>query len=115
MRLLADENFDGRILRGMLRRDPTLDIERAVDVGLSGAEDPDVLEWAAAYGRIVLTHDITTMAGFAYARVAAGSAMPGVVEVPRSMPIGQAINDLLLLVGCSVPGEWEGQVLYAPW
>jgi hypothetical protein len=114
MRFLADENFDGRIIRGLLRRMATLDLVRAVDVGLSGADDPSLLEWAAKEGCVVLTHDVTTMAGFAYARVAARLSMPGVVEVAKHVPIGQAIDDLLLLAIGSVPGEWEGQVIYLP-
>lgn len=45
--LAADENFNNDILRGLLRRDPTLDIVRIQDVGLTHAPDPIVLEWAA--------------------------------------------------------------------
>lgn len=34
--------------------------------------------------------------------------------VIRSRRIGQAIEDLFLLVMASQPGEWEGQVVYLP-
>lgn len=40
--------------------------------------------------------------------------MPGVFEVGRSVPVGKAIDDLLLIAECSLPGEWEGQVRYLP-
>jgi len=40
--------------------------------------------------------------------------MPGVFEVPRTLSIGRAIDDLLLIVECSIEGEWEGQVRYLP-
>ena len=50
LRLAADENFNGDIVRGLLRRNPTLDIVRVQDVGLSGADDPSVLQWAAKMG-----------------------------------------------------------------
>jgi hypothetical protein len=40
--------------------------------------------------------------------------MPGVFEVSRDVPIGRAIEDILLLVECSLDGEWEGQVRYLP-
>ena len=73
MRFLTDENFDGRVIRGLIRRNPGIDLVRAVDVGLGGVEDPDVLAWAAAEGRIVLTHDVSTMVGFAYERVVPAS------------------------------------------
>ena len=43
LRLLSDENFNGDIVRGLLLRQPDLDILRVQDVGLSGADDPNVL------------------------------------------------------------------------
>ena len=69
LRFLADEDFVNDIIRGMLRRLPGLDIVRAQDVGLSGALDPVVLEWAAQEGRVLLTRDVSTMTAHAYSRV----------------------------------------------
>ena len=114
LRFAADENFNGDIVRGLLRRNAKLDIVRVQDVGLSGADDPSVLEWAADQGRIVVTHDISTLAKHAFDRVAAGHPMPGVFEVRSVAPIGQAIDDLILLAECSTEGEWEGQVRFLP-
>jgi hypothetical protein len=112
--LAADENFNNDIVRGLLRRKPDLNIVRLQDVGLSGANDPAVLEWAAQEGRILFTHDASTMTHHAYERVRAGKPMPGVFEVSRDLPIGQVIEDILLLAEASVEGEWEGQVRYLP-
>ncbi len=66
LRLAADENFNYDIVRGVLRHDPETDIVRVQDAGLSGADDPAVLEWAAREGRILLTHDVATMTRYAY-------------------------------------------------
>jgi hypothetical protein len=84
------------------------------DVGLSGVDDLTVLEWAAGQGRVVVSHDVSTLRKHAYERVAAGLRMPGVFEVGSSLAIGRAIDDLLLIVACSLEGEWEGQVRYLP-
>ena len=54
MKLLADENFDGRVVRAILRKRPDFDIVRVIDVGLSGVTDPEVLEWAASNCRVVV-------------------------------------------------------------
>lgn len=110
----SDENFNNDVVRGLLRRKPNLDIVRVQDVGLSGATDPDVLEWAAQEGRIVLTHDTMTLIDFAYERVRAGKPMPGVIEVPDDTPIGAAIEDILLLAEASLIDEWEGVIIYLP-
>lgn len=114
LRLATDENFNGDIVRGLLRRAPHLDLVRIQDVGLSGADDATVLEWAAQEGRVLLTHDVTTLTHYAYERVRAGKPMPGVFEISRHVPIGRAIEDLLLLAECSLENEWEGQVRYLP-
>lgn len=114
LRLAADENFNNDIVRGLLRRKPDLDIVRIQDVGLSGADDHVLLEWAAQEGRILLTHDVTTITRYAYERVQAGKPMPGVFEISREVPLGAAIEDILLLSEASREGEWEGQVRYLP-
>ncbi|MBH8563802.1 DUF5615 family PIN-like protein [Nostoc sp. CENA67] len=114
LRFLADENFNNQIVRGILRRNSDVDIIRVQDVGLAEADDPTVLEWAAQNGRLVLTHDVTTMINFAYERVQAGLPMPGLFEVSRRVPVGLAIEEILLLDECSLEGEWEGQVRFLP-
>lgn len=86
--LAADENFNNDIVRGLFRRKPDLNIVRLQDVGLSGADDPAVLEWAAQEGRVLLTHDASTITHYAYERARAGKLMPGVFEVSRDVPVG---------------------------
>ena len=95
LRLAADENFNHNIVRGLLRRKPDLDLVCIQDLGLSAADDPTVLEWSAKEGRVLLTHDASTITRYAYERVQAGKSMPGVFEVSRAVPIGQAIEDIL--------------------
>lgn len=114
LRLAADENFNNDIVRGIRRRNPAVEIVRVQDEGLSGADDPAILAWVAQSGRILLTHDVSTMTRHAYDRVRAGQPMPGVFEVNRDVPIGVAIEEILLLTECSREGEWEGQVRYLP-
>jgi predicted nuclease of predicted toxin-antitoxin system len=114
MRLLADENFNGSILRGLIRRLPDIDIVRIQDVGLIHADDPAILQWAANEGRILLTHDVATVTAYAYERIKNGLPMLGVVEVIATAPIGQVIDDLYLFVCCSQPDEYKGQILFIP-
>jgi hypothetical protein len=66
--LAADENFNRNIVRGLRRRQADIDIVRIQDVGLSGADDPTVLAWAAQEGRVLLTHDVSTITHYAYDR-----------------------------------------------
>ena len=104
-RFLADENFNNQIVRGVLRQSPDIDIVLVQDVNLSGADDPAVLAWAAQEDRIVLTHDVAAMTTFAYQRIWAGLTMPRLFEVSRRVPIGLAIEEIMLIAECSFEGE----------
>ncbi len=113
--LLADENFNGRILNGMIRENLALDVLRVQDIPeLYMQPDPEVLAWAAQQNRILLSHDADTMPTYAYDRIAAGLPMPGVFLVHADMPIGQAIEQLLTAIGASIPNEWENRVEFFP-
>jgi hypothetical protein len=114
IRFLVDEDFDNDILRGLVRRLPDLDIVRVQDVDLAGSKDPEVLEWAAQERRVLLTHDVSTMTAEAAERIRAGRPMPGLFAVPQSLPVGKAIEDIVLIAECSLEGEWEGQVRFLP-
>ncbi|HEX8844343.1 MAG TPA: DUF5615 family PIN-like protein [Pyrinomonadaceae bacterium] len=114
LRLATDENFNNRILRGALRRNPHLDIVRSQDAGLRGQGDDKVLAWAAAEGRVLLTHDVSTMKQYVDERLTVGLRMPGVFELAQDVPIGLAIEEILILAECSLEGEWEGQIRFIP-
>jgi hypothetical protein len=114
LRLATDEDFNNRILRGLLRRRPELDVVRVQDAGLTGKGDAEVLEWATMEARVLLTHDVTTMKRHVDERLAAGLPMPGVFVVGQEVPIGRAIEDILLITECSLEGEWEGQIRFLP-
>jgi hypothetical protein len=114
LRFATDENFDNRILRGLLRLKPELDVIRIQDTEMVGAADPDLLEWLANEERILLTHDAETMVGFAYERVTNGLTMPGVFEIRDTVPIGIALGELNLIVEASDSDEWKDKVTYIP-
>ncbi|MFQ4145353.1 DUF5615 family PIN-like protein [Chlorogloeopsis sp. ULAP02] len=82
--LLSDENFNGDIVRGLLLRQPNLDLLRVQDIGLREVDDPAILAWAASNKRILLTHDRATMTDFAYERLVRGEPMAGLVCSQRS-------------------------------
>ncbi len=114
LRLLIDENVNHRILRGLKLILPNIDYVIAQDVIPTGTEDPDLLSWAAEQNRILVTHDLKTIPQFAYNRVEVGEFMPGVIAFSKSLPIGQAIEELAAIIECSEQEEWENQVVHLP-
>ncbi|MDQ7028158.1 MAG: DUF5615 family PIN-like protein [Anaerolineae bacterium] len=114
MRFLADENFDGMLFAALLNILPDLDILRAQDTEMLQSSDPELLEWAANEGRILLTHDVQTITRYVYERVKAGLPMPGVIEVRITQSIGISVAELDLLISASTTDEFENQVRYVP-
>jgi hypothetical protein len=47
------------VLTWYLRHKP--EVVRVQDVGLVQTPDPDILEWAASQGRVLLSHDVSTV------------------------------------------------------
>lgn len=114
IRVLADENFDGRILDGLRGKLPAIDLIRVQDVEIYQTPDPAVLEWAAKQNRVLLSHDVSTLINHAHNRVRAGLAMPGVIEVHKNTPIGQAVDELEILIGAGQPEDFENLVRFIP-
>lgn len=112
--LLIDEDFNRDIIRGALRLEPRLDFVWVEEVGLKSSDDEIILAWAAEQRRVLITHDIRTMVGHAYARVAQAHSMPGVIAVRQLLSLGLAIEQLLITVICLEPSEINSQVRFIP-
>ena len=80
VRFVLDENFNGKITRGLRLRDAEIDLIRVQDTDIYGADDETVLEWAVKEKRVLLTHDIDTMTKYANERIKKALPMAGVIE-----------------------------------
>jgi hypothetical protein len=114
IRFAADENFNNDILRAVWRVEPSLEIIRVQDTEAFGFSDPDLLRWLAKENRILLTHDVNTVPGFAKDFLKEGFTFPGIFLVHDSKPIAAVAQDILLVAVCSSPEEWTNQLLYLP-
>lgn len=114
LRFLADEDFRRSIVEGLRRREPTLDIVTVNDAGLLHHSDPDVLAYAAAHGRILLTHDESTMPGHLANFLATGRHSPGVIVIDQELATGRAIEAVLLVWEASGSDDWADQYNYIP-
>jgi predicted nuclease of predicted toxin-antitoxin system len=113
LRLLADHNVDEHIVRGLAARLPALDCVLARDVEMAQATDPELLDWAASHGRILVSFDKRTLPDFAYAHIATGP-IPGVLIIRAGTTYRAAIDMLELIILASVAAEWEDKVTFIP-
>ena len=112
-RFQADEDLDGRIVRGLRRAAPEIDIWTAFDAGLVGLKDPDILQISAESGRILVSQDRRTMPAH-FARFVIGSRSPGVIVLREAIPIATAIEELMLIWNASEAEEWINRLAWIP-
>ena len=110
-RFLADENIDLDLVLGLQRRTEGVDSVRVQDVGLRTRDDPTILQWAADEGRVLVSHDLKTIPGFARERITAGLPMPGVFLLRATVPIATAIDELSAIAGGSDADEWANRIV----
>ncbi len=115
LRLASDADVHGDLVRGLRRRMPELVVVRVQDVLPQGRSDPEVLRWSAANDFVLISNDRSTMIAHATQRIAAGEPMPGLIVSSKPQPIGEAIEDVLLIAACMSEGEVRSQgVVYLP-
>jgi hypothetical protein len=96
IRFLADADLNRAIVSGALER------------------DPDALEFAAREGRVLVSHDTSTMPVHFSDRLRSGGTSPGVFLVRQRASVGQVVEAILLVWSASAAGEWAGQIHYLP-
>jgi hypothetical protein len=115
LRLASDADVHGEIIHGLRRHLPHIDLVRVQDALDEGTPDLDVLAWAAAEDRVLITNDRNTMIGFACRRVAEGEPMPGLIATTNEQSIGAAIHDIAVIAEYMPAKEMRDQVVvYLP-
>ena len=111
----ADNDFNGRTIRALLRLNQLIDFQTAAAVGLHlGIPDDQVLAIAADEGRILVSHDRKTMPDH-FAQFIAHRSSPGVIIVSRKLSIGEAAELLLLIWEASEAEEYVNSIHRLPW
>jgi hypothetical protein len=113
VRFQADADLDGRIIRGLRRIAPEIDIQTAADARLTGVDDPEVLRIAADSGRILVSQDRRTMPAH-FVRHVKSAQSPGVILLREAAPIAIAIEELVLVWAASEADEWTNRLVWIP-
>jgi Domain of unknown function (DUF5615) len=112
-KFLADANFDLVLPAAAKRRELAFDYQTALEAGLTGLQDPDVLTVAAREGRVLLTHDVRTMPQH-FALFISEHTSAGVLLVPQSLPRRRVVEDLLLVWIAVEVEEWTNRIMSLP-
>src|SRR5947207_1523837 len=79
----------------------------------AGTQDADLLVWAEAEGRIVVTRDENTMPNVLVLHLAAGRHVPGIL-CARPAPFNDITDFLAAVAYASRPDEWFDTFHYFP-
>lgn len=112
-RFQADADIDPDIVRGLRLREPAIDFREAVGVIPDGTPDPEVLLMAADSGRVLVSGDARTMPGH-LAEFVVSHDSPGVILIPSSGSIREAIDGLLVVWLEWRPGAMRNQARWLP-
>ena len=114
IRFQADADLKQGIVTGVLRQRPAIDFNGLERMPLAGLADLKVLEMCAQQGRVLVSHDVTTMES-AFRTFIRTQKNPGLVLIPQTrVSIGQAIECLVLLWEIVTPKEMENRVCLVP-
>ena len=112
-RFQADADLNHKIVVGLRRREPSIDVLSAHEGGVIGVSDPEVLRIAADSGRILISHDRRTMPSH-FVRFFETQSSPGLLIVAQDLDIGAAIDELLLIWLATDAEEWVGRIGFVP-
>jgi predicted nuclease of predicted toxin-antitoxin system len=114
VRFQADNDLKFGILKAVRRREPAIDFASAQEAGLDEVGDPELLDRAAAEGRVLVSHDRRTMIAHFRAHLAAGKSAPGLLIVSQGALIGEAVEALVYVWALSNPADLRDQAYYLP-
>lgn len=113
VRFQADADLDGRIIRGLRRAAPEIDIRTAVHAQLDGLKDPEVLRIAADSGRVLVSQDRRTMPSH-FTDFVSQAHSPGLILLREAISIAVAIEELALIWGASEAEELIDRLVWIP-
>ncbi len=113
VRFQADADLNQIIVLAVVRRVMEIDFRTASAAELAGLSDPKVLALAAHDGRILVSHDQSTMPQH-FATFIAELDSPGVLIVPRHHPLNRIVDDIILIWAATEAEEWRNRIAYLP-
>ena len=114
LRFQADGDLKYSIVKAVRQRERGIDFASAVDSGLAGVSDPEILEQAEQEGRILVSHDRRTMLAHFRARLEREKSSPGLFVVSQGAPLQAVVYAIVLTWAASEPSEWRNQVHHLP-
>ena len=113
VRFLADANFNQKVVAGLLLKEPAIDFALPQTLIPDRMKDSEILDLALLSGRVVVSHDVTTMPHW-FDRCLEERGCAGLILVPTKISIREAIDDLLVIWHVTEAEEWTNRIEWLP-
>jgi predicted nuclease of predicted toxin-antitoxin system len=113
VRFQADADLNQIIVSAVVRRVPAIDFRTASSAGLAGLKDQEVLAVAARDGRVLVTHDQSTMPRH-FREFLRSQHSSGLIIVAQDLPLREAADDLILIWTATQAEEWTDRIAFLP-
>jgi len=113
VRFQADADLHLPIVKGLRRREPSIDFMTANEAGLAGIDDWAVLAFAASKDRVLVSHDVSTMPE-TFSRFIQEQSSPGVLLISQELSYREAIEGLLLVWSSTDAADWQNILSFLP-
>lgn len=116
IRYLLDENIPPRIVLGLKRLSPQIDVLRVGDLGAPVLEtkDPEILHYCELNQRLLVTKDRASMPGHLEQHWADNRHLWGILWVRPQAPTGLLIQELHFVWEASEAEEWLDTIDWIP-
>ena len=113
LKLLLDEDYRDSTLWKAIQQhnrssDHPIDVVRVGDENSPAlsSSDSSVLEWAEREERILISYDKNTLPDHLSDHLDKGRSSPGIIFMPRALPISDIVEFFELVCHCSNSAEW---------
>lgn len=113
IRFQADADLRLPIVKGLRRREPSIDFATAHEAGLAGLDDRAVLALAASTARVLVSHDVSTMPK-QFSSFIQEQPSPGVILISQELSYREAIEGLLRVWANTEAEDWENVMSFLP-
>lgn len=116
VRYLLDENLSPAWRNQLLHHQPDLMVWMIGDpfAPVQGTLDPEILIWCEEHEFLLVTNNRRSMPVHLVAHLAGNRNIPGILVLRKNAPMGQVIEDLILIAEVGVGDDFRNRIRYIP-
>ncbi|HVC35439.1 MAG TPA: hypothetical protein VNL16_18160 [Chloroflexota bacterium] len=110
---LLDEHIPAAVGRAFAKRDPAIQVFAVgrPPAPAFGAADPELLRWIEDHNCLLVTNNRASMPTHLRDHLGEDRHVPGILVTSKGLSLGELGEQLLLVWGAGLPGEFHDQIV----